>query len=64
MPEVKETEYRVLLVNDSETPMDFVVGVLQSKHPPKAADPRYLIANGAQGRGAGAMICGRRVFRD
>jgi hypothetical protein len=39
-------------------------GRRNSKHPPKAADPRCLIANGAQGRGAGAMICGRRVFRD
>ena len=30
MPESKETEYRVLLVNDTETPMDFVVDVLQT----------------------------------
>ena len=29
MPAAKETEYRVLLVNDTETPMDFVVDVLQ-----------------------------------
>jgi ATP-dependent Clp protease adaptor protein ClpS len=30
VPEVKETEYRVLSVNDTETPMDFVVDVLQT----------------------------------
>jgi ATP-dependent Clp protease adaptor protein ClpS len=30
MPAAKETEYRVLLVNDTETPMDFVVDVLQT----------------------------------
>ena len=30
MPESKETEYRVMLVNDTETPMDFVVDVLQT----------------------------------
>ena len=69
---IAEKELSALLVRDLLVPIMHgttyealrEVSPLLGKHPPKAADPRCLIANGALGRGAGATICGRRVFRD
>jgi hypothetical protein len=38
--------------------------IVQRMHPPQAAEPLLLIATGAVGHGSGAMMCGRRFFRD
>ena len=57
-------DHAIALVRERYADFGPTFAAEKRKHPPKAADPRCLIANGAPGRGAGATICGRRVFRD